>query len=342
MKAQLRRALVAASGSAAARNVVRGVARWERRRADADGRLAVLTYHRISASGQHPELIESLRSTDPAGFEAQIALLAEHHRFLSIDELLELRRTGSPPPARAAVITFDDAYADLAEHGWPILARLGIPAVAFVPTGFVGTGRAFWWDAVHHALSATTRTELPWGATSLPLGSPDERKQAIGVVRTEVKAMDHHRALDAVDALVEVSGVAIDPAPVLGWDRLRALHAEGLVLAPHTRTHAFLDRVPAHEARAEIEGSMSDLREQIGTCPPVFAYPSGQWNADARQAAIDAGIEIAMTTTRGVNRLPGADWLTLDRVNVGAATTPAVLQAQLLRGTGRAVSAISP
>lgn len=342
MKTRLRALGTAVAGSAPARTTVRRLARWERDHRDRPGSLAIITYHRIAGAQERPDLMASLRSTDPAGFEAQIELLAEHHRFLSVDELLDLRRRGAAPPPRAAVITFDDAYADLAEHAWPILHRRSIPAIAFVPTGFVDGDRAFWWDAVHHALSATSAGVLDWNGRRVSLASRRDRLDAVRTVRTEVKAMPHRAALEAVDRLVEGSGVAIEPAPVLGWDRLRQLHDEGLTLAPHTRTHAFLDRVSDDDARSEIEGSMDDLREHIGACPPVFAYPSGQWDAHARRAVADAGIEVAMTTTRGINRLPGADWLTLDRVNVGGATTPALLQAQLLRTTGPLLETVSP
>ena len=41
--------------------------------------------------------------------------------------------------ARGAVlVTFDDAYADFAEHAWPVLRAHGISPLLFVPTAFPG------------------------------------------------------------------------------------------------------------------------------------------------------------------------------------------------------------
>ncbi len=307
--------------------------RWARDRAGV-GRLPILTYHRIAEAGSTPTLMESVRSTDPHGFIAQIDLLARTRRFLSIDELLELRRTGAPPPPDAVMLTFDDSYRDLEQHAWPALRAREIPATLFVATGFIDTDAPYWWDALHHAVTGTAETSLPWRARTLTLGTETERRTLVRALRDEVKRLPHDDAMASVDALVVASGVAVDPAPTLGWDDLRRLHAEGLALAPHSRSHAFLDQVPPTRARAEVEGSMADLEREIGVCPPVFAYPSGQWDAGSRQAVADAGIEVALTTNRGVNRLPGADWLTLDRINVGGATTPAMLRAQLLRSAG--------
>lgn len=341
MNPLLRRVGRRVARSASVARAIDGLARAELR-ATPPSTLSVLTYHRIARFSDRPDLARSLRSTDPAGFRAQIELLAEHHHFVSIDDVLRWRRTGESAPPRAVLLTFDDTYEDLADHVWPLLRERDIPAVAFVPTGYVDTGRVFWWDALHLALTATTATRLPWRSGPIELAPATDTDSLARRLRAEVKALPHHEAIEAVDKLVAAAGVTPAPAPVLSWDRLRALHAEGLTLAPHTRNHAFLDRLDPAEARSEVEGSMADLEDQIGTCPPVFAYPSGQWNPVTRQIVADAGIELAFTTRRGVNPVPAPDWLALDRINVGAAASPAVVQAQLLRSTGPLVRRLSP
>jgi peptidoglycan/xylan/chitin deacetylase (PgdA/CDA1 family) len=120
---------------------------------------------------------------------------------------------------------------------------------------------------------------------------------------------------------------------VLGWDRLRALAADGVALAPHSRTHPLLTRVGPDRLADEVAGSLADLEGQLGSVPPAFAYPSGA-NDDAVVAALaDAGIRLAFTTARGNESVDGGtapDWLRLRRVNVGGRTTPALLRAQLL------------
>lgn len=341
MHPTLRRIADRVVASPATGRVVSGVARVERslRRVGA-GSLAVVTYHRIAAAGSTPHLMESVRSTDPDGFVAQIDTLARHHTFVTVDEVLACRRHGRRLPERALLITFDDSYRDLADHAWPVLRERGIPAVLFVATDVIDGGVAYWWDALHHAVTASSRSELPWRSSSVAL-PPGDRRDVVRRLRDEVKALPHDEAMAAVDELVAASGVTVDPAPVLGWDELRRLHDEGVTLAPHSRSHAYLDRVPHERAVAEIRGSMEDLERQLGSCPPVFAYPSGQQDAGTRRAAAEAGIEIAFTTQRIVNPLPPADWLELGRINVGGATTPALLQAQLLATTGGVVRAIA-
>jgi len=52
-----------------------------------------------------------------------------------------------PSPPRAVVLTFDDGYAGLARHAFPVLADLGLRALVFVVTDFVGRDND--WD-VHY------------------------------------------------------------------------------------------------------------------------------------------------------------------------------------------------
>jgi peptidoglycan/xylan/chitin deacetylase (PgdA/CDA1 family) len=117
---------------------------------------------------------------------------------------------------------------------------------------------------------------------------------------------------------------------VLSWPELRRLHSEGVVLAPHSRTHPLLDRVPLEAARAEIIGSLEDLVGEVGPVPRVFAYPAGGENTELARVLAEEGFELGFTTERGTNDVGEADWLRLRRINVGRASTLPLVRAQLL------------
>lgn len=137
-----------------------------------------------------------------------------------------------------------------------------------------------------------------------------------------------------LEELLAELDVAPSPSPVLGWAELRRLAAEGLALAPHSRTHALLDRLPPAAVADEIAGSRDDLRRHTGADVPAFAYPGGHVDDGVVRAAHEAGVEVAFTTARGVNASDG-DWLRLRRVNVGRRTGVPTLRAQLLPVAGR-------
>jgi peptidoglycan/xylan/chitin deacetylase (PgdA/CDA1 family) len=328
------RAVLRRSASAAARGrgfawLVAALERAARPRADA---LAVLTYHRVGDAARTPDLYPGLISASPGEFEEQMRYLAVRHHPLSLEELLAVRRGNARLPLRSVLVTFDDGYRDFAEEAWPVLKGLGIPAVLFVPTAYPGDpGRAFWWDRLHAAVStASSASAIETPVGELQLASSSDRLRAFRQLRGRVKSLPHDEAMRLVDDICEAPGAPSARSAVLGWPELRRLQSEGVALAPHSRTHPLLDRLPLEGARDEIVGSLEDLEREIGPCPRVFAYPGGGESADLARALAEEGFELGFTTERGTNDLRDPDWLRLRRINVGGASTLPLLRAQLL------------
>lgn len=67
----------------------------------------------------------------------------------------------------------------------------------------------------------------------------------------------------------------IPSAPLLGWDELRALVGEGLVIGSHSRSHAHLDRLADTELEREVAESARELEAALGARPRTFCYPYG-------------------------------------------------------------------
>ncbi len=298
-------------GSAAVR-VVERIAPWP------SGVLAVLTYHRVAEPGDRPDLAPNLISATPAAFADQMSVLATHYRPVSLPEVVASLSRPSALPPRAVLVTFDDAYADFVE-AWAVMRERGVPATLFVPTGApTEPTRPFWWDRLWAAWEADperTRSEAP----------------SLRALRERIKGLDHDAAQLEVERIVAASG-APPPGPpaVLDWEALGRLAAEGVVLAPHSRTHPLLDRVTYERAVEEIVGSHADLEREIGPTPRVLAYPSGSHGGRAVEAARAAGMVAAFTTTRGGNTLRSADPLRLRRINVGRRAEDPLVRAQLV------------
>src|SRR3954454_4222344 len=91
-------------------------------------RLPVLTYHRIGEPHRRNPFAPGLISATPEEFRRQIDVLAGHYRFISLDEVIALRRGQREPVSRSLMLTFDDGYRDFVDHAWPVLQRHGIPA----------------------------------------------------------------------------------------------------------------------------------------------------------------------------------------------------------------------
>jgi peptidoglycan/xylan/chitin deacetylase (PgdA/CDA1 family) len=113
----------------------------------------VLSYHSVSA--QTTPAFARL-TVDPSLFAEQVAALREQNLdvipFAAVPHALATGRG-------AVAISIDDGLADAGENACPVLARLGMTATLFVPSGYVG-GRSGWlrgadarrpmldWDAI--------------------------------------------------------------------------------------------------------------------------------------------------------------------------------------------------
>jgi peptidoglycan/xylan/chitin deacetylase (PgdA/CDA1 family) len=308
------------------------IAPWRR------GVLAVLTYHRVDEPSARPDLLPGLLSATPSAFAEQIDDLARVYRPVSMAEILEAVDDPRRLPSRAVHVTFDDAYVDFATNAWPILRARNVPATLFVPTAYPEAGGpGFWWDRLWHAVSTTDRDTIsvePMGR--LDLGDLPSRQAAMRAMQASIKTRPHDEAMAEVERIVTelddpASAAATPPPPaVLDWDALRRLAADGVTLAPHTRHHPLLDRVPFETAVAEVAGAREDLEREVGPTPPVLAYPSGAHDGAAVEAARRAGMVLAVTTERGGNDLRHADRLRIRRINVGRRARSPLIRAQLL------------
>ena len=312
--ADLRRVAAAAMASRGMAAMLDILERADRGRTE---RVLVLTYHRVDDAGARPHLWPGLLSATPSDFVRHIEYLAGRMRPLSQAELLAALAAGTAP-RRSVHVTIDDAYADVAEHAWPTLRRLGVPATLFVPTGVVGDGSTFWWDRVHHALQSTRFAAVPWRGRRLDLDGPIARAKAVAHVHSEVREAQHDVAMRLVDELVHDCDPPTARREILDWASLKALARDGLGVGAHSKSHPRLDRVSHATAVDEIRGSIDELRRKIDPdVPPILAYPGGDHADPAIPAAREAGVTAAFTTERGAINLPPSDPLRLRRANVG-------------------------
>lgn len=294
--------------------------------------LRVLTYHRVDTPEARPHLDSGLISASPTEFAEQMEHLAEHRRVVTLEEVLCAFRGEHRLPPGSVLITFDDAYEDFDRHAWPTLRRLRLSATMFVPTALPGdSDRCFWVDRLYRAIQNTgADAMIDTHLGPLCAGSDTARTRSLRRLIAHVKSLPHQQALETVDRLCDELAAPLAPNGVMDWDTLRRLAGEGVCLAPHTRTHPLLSRLPLEEARNEVLGSLDDLRRRLGPTPAVLAYPSGAFDEAVAQMLEEEGFEVAFTTCRGMNDLDRTDSLRVRRINVGRRTSSTVLRAQLL------------
>jgi peptidoglycan/xylan/chitin deacetylase (PgdA/CDA1 family) len=110
----------------------------------------VLCYHAISPTWSAPLALS------PELLERQMTLLVRRGwRATTFRNAVH-----EPPAAKTLAVTFDDAFASVYEHAYPILSSLGVPATVFAPTSFMSERQPLQWSGIDHWLQTDSAPEL--------------------------------------------------------------------------------------------------------------------------------------------------------------------------------------
>ncbi|TDR05923.1 polysaccharide deacetylase family protein [Marinomonas communis] len=97
--------------------------------------LPILQYHHVDASTPRST------SVSPEEFKQHMDYLKEAgYQVLDLATALQSIRSDQPLPDKAVAITFDDAYLNIYENGFPILKEHGFPFTVFINTGPIERG----------------------------------------------------------------------------------------------------------------------------------------------------------------------------------------------------------
>jgi len=279
--------------------------------------LTVLGYHRVLGGRT-----EDVRTCPPGMvvstemFERHVAYAARHYRMVSLDDIEAACEGGRPLPDRACLVSFDDGWRDNYTIARPVLERMGVPAVVFVTTDFIGTRRSFWFTPMMLSLLRANGRSLARG-DGQAIGWPPDlvaeldrlaslprplRAAQLNPLVEGLKRLPESEIEDHVAALVARLGPGAsssDPEPYfLDWDEVRSLDATGMRVASHTCGHKILTQVSEPEAEHELRASRETLQRELGRPVTSIAFPNGDYSPRHMQMASDAGYRLFFVSTR--------------------------------------------
>lgn len=235
-----------------------------------------------------------LGGVPPDLFERQIAWLARHFRFLSMDELVSCLQKQQRVPANSVVLTLDDGFVDNYTHALPILERHGVPATIYLVVDSIETGELPWPQRLAWVLARTQRETLTLDLPhhqSLPLKTVPERRRALTHLKEIRKELSLRQQLDLFRRVVDQCGVPTPKGRMLNWDQVREMRRRGIAFGSHTMHHPFMKRLPLEDARWELVESKRILEERLGEPVRHFCFPHGSYGVAAGRLAQEAGYE---------------------------------------------------
>lgn len=187
---------------AAWRGALSAAGSWTELKNEFDRRVPVLMYHHV---GPRRHGVSSELSVSPEQFEQEMRWLARRgYVGISPSDWLRWLRDGKDLPAKPVLLTFDDAYADIAKYALPVLRRYGFKGAVFVVTGQLA-GTNTWDEAKGHDTHQLMSEEQIryWAGQEIEFGTHS---------RTHADLTQ----LSANECIQEIAGSKADLAALLG------------------------------------------------------------------------------------------------------------------------------
>jgi peptidoglycan/xylan/chitin deacetylase (PgdA/CDA1 family) len=238
---------------------------------------------------------------DPERFAEHLEVIAGRFQPISLRDLAAAVDCGAIPQ-QSVCVTFDDGYRDNLYVAKPLLERYEVPATVFVVSGYVDSGRDFWWDELERlcldgALPRQISIELEdgafeWsgsGAATQPMPSwrawsrPRTERQELYILLYErlIVFADRERraALELLASLIDTGRRDVLTSTAREIKRLG--DADLVEIGAHTVTHPRLSFLPVGMQREEITGCKRQLEHLLERQIESFAYPHSDYGGEA-------------------------------------------------------------
>jgi peptidoglycan/xylan/chitin deacetylase (PgdA/CDA1 family) len=240
--------------------------------------LRCVVFHHISSTGS-PFTAGIGVSMSPKKFETALKFLTAHYAPVSLQDVLTgCGGRGLPP--RAVLVTFDDAYASVAEWAATLCRRYGVPAVFFVNAAFLDNQRLAPDNLVCYVantlgmetMNAAVRT-VP-GNEKLELHSLAE---VFGAFLPAISLSEREVFLDALRQMSRISEgrMARDANLYLSSKQLRDLTSFDFEIGNHTYTHTHCRTLSKQDFVSEVDRNKTELEALSGTRIRSFSLPYG-------------------------------------------------------------------
>ncbi|MDW8029330.1 MAG: polysaccharide deacetylase family protein [Armatimonadota bacterium] len=272
----------------------------------------ILCYHRVADLTNSPRKLR----VSPQRFAEQLDLIACKFTPISLAELVARIQNGTVLH-NAVVVTFDDGYADNFWNAKPLLERFGVPATVFVTTGFVGTGKEFYWDELEQLLlnnnvTSDVHVDIKGQKRFWRLKTPQMRLKAYNEICDLLASLSPNERETILKQLRNCLGTKkCDLNRVMNPDELIEISQSGLIeIGAHTVNHPDLSVLPPECQWQEITTSKSQLEGWLNRPIRWFAYPYGRGSAITKKLVQEAGFEGACAVKFGlVNGKSDPFWL---------------------------------
>jgi len=278
-----------------------------------DNELTILLYHGVTdIQSRGIENIQG-KHIPASNFSDQMEYLQKHCYVLSLDEFLEIQKSGDDLPPKSTIVSFDDGFRNNYSIAAPILEEHQVPAVFYISSGVVNTDIMFWVDILEDAINlsgkSTIRVRLDQ-EEEFSIRNDEEKLQALVRIKGYCKtatAVEKDRVIQEVqDAAGEVATVDhSENYQKISWKELKEMHENSLfTIGGHALYHNILSSLEGGLLKKEIRTSLDLLEINLKAPITHYSYPEGlahHYNQEVIDLLKENGIVCSPSAICGLN-----------------------------------------
>jgi peptidoglycan/xylan/chitin deacetylase (PgdA/CDA1 family) len=282
--------------------------------------LRCVVFHNIAAT-ESPFTRGMNVSITPRKFEAALRFLTRYYVPVCLQDVLT-DSDGRGLPPRAVLVTFDDAYASVAELAAPLCHQFGVPAVFFVNAAFLDNQRLAPDNLVCYVANVLGIKAIRSAASTVRGAETPELRSLSEVFTCFFPAISLAEREVFLDALRQLAGIsdsrmAKEAGLYLTGKQLCDLASFDFEIGNHTYTHVHCRSLSREEFGSQVDRNKEELESLSRTKVRSFSQPYGSstdLTSDLAEHLECSGHQAAFLSESVANPR-GADRFHLDRVN---------------------------
>ena len=291
-------------------------------------RLTIVMYHYVRPLSR--TRFPRIKALDLDRFRGQLEYLLRHYQIVSGTQVIAAARgpggsTWDLPP-NAALLTFDDGYADHFDYVFPLLDEARLPACFFPPSATILDRTLLDVNRIHYILAAVDdcrsvvdeifdrldrhrsqyalkRNEELYAEYAA--ASRFDPAEVIFVKRILQKGLpeDLRRQIagELFARFVTADERAFSEELYMSLPQLRLLRRQGMYVGSHGHAHHWLGRLSPEAQERDVRLSLNML-EEVGTDTSswIMCYPYGDSDESLRRLLPKMGCTVGLTTEVGI------------------------------------------
>jgi len=260
-------------------------------------------------------------SISPRRFEAALRFLTRYYTPVRLEDVLT-HADGRGLPPRSVLVTFDDAYASVAESAAPLCRQLGVPAVFFVNAAFLDNRRLAPDNLVCYVANVLGMETIRAAAGAVGGVGTFKLQSLSEVFSCFLPAISLAEREVFLDELRRIAGInesrmAKEAGLYLTSKQLRDMASFDFEIGNHTYTHVHCRSLTREEYGPQVDRNKADLEAASGTKVRSFSQPYGSSKDLTRDLAehLQRSGHQAVFLSESVSNPRGADPLHLNRVS---------------------------